>query len=124
MRSHRMKPGKGLTSHGTSNGANHLESLITKIAKSSLSHWILIKPLPLSLFLQLAVRPCLNCRPLIAGSFRWPPGQLPPSSLIGREDHVTWALIGHVTPVLASHWLDPDSKEPDWLRAADAPVGT
>ena len=44
MRSHRMKPGKGLTSHGTSNGANHLESLITKIAKSSLSHWILINP--------------------------------------------------------------------------------
>ena len=56
MRSHRMKPGKGLTSHGTSNRADHLESLLTKIAKSSLSHWILIKSLPLSLFLQLAVR--------------------------------------------------------------------
>ena len=56
MRSHRMKPGKGLTSHGTSNRADHLESLLTKIAKSSLSHWILINPLPLSLFLQLAVR--------------------------------------------------------------------
>ena len=57
MRSHRMKPGKGLTSHRTSNRADHLESrLLTKISKSSLSHWILIKPLPLSLFLQLAVR--------------------------------------------------------------------
>ena len=72
-----MKPCKGLAPHGASNRADHLVSLLTPIARSRLCHNI-----PLwrntSLSLAPAGRPCLNCRPLIAGSFRWPSGgQLP-----------------------------------------------
>ena len=35
--SHRMKPGKGLAPHGASNGANHLDSLVTPVARGCFS---------------------------------------------------------------------------------------
>ena len=108
--SHRMKPGKGLAPHGTSYGADHLSSLVTPILgflSRTKSRPLWTRPTPSHTSWP---RPCLNCRPLIAGSFRWPRGQLLPSTLVGRDDHVIRALIGHVTGVLASHWSDPNCR--------------
>ena len=37
---------------------------------------------------------------------------------------MTGARIGHVIASLARDWTDPRVEDSDWLRAADAPVGT
>ena len=128
--SYRMKPSKRLAPHGASNGANHLNPLVTPIARSlSLTSLVALSQNPLwtlpSLCRTPAGRPCLNCRPLIAGSFRWPPGGScsPPLSLVKR---ITWPELWLVTwpPCWLLIGRIPFVEDCDWLRAADAPVGT
>ena len=121
-----MKPSKGLAPHGTSNGADHLDSLVTLIASSlswvplsqnltksslntSLTSWPSVLELSSTNSRQFPLAPGGSCSPQLSLVQRitWPGLSLVTWLLY-------WFLIGRTGTVEAC----------DWLRAADAPVGT